>query len=431
MSDQGNIAPPIVPPAPPRTAWRRVLPLVLVAGCVAGGTFTLVLMTLGRGETTLLITEWSHFATGGSVASAPAEMASAPRAAAREGARATADPATPSAAPAKPPAAAAEPKDAPSFDIVRVAPTGAAVVAGRAAPGAEVAVANNGIEIGHARADAQGQWVIVPQAALAPGGGELTLAARGADGAVVAGAAPVIVVVPSVPVPGAGASPAPAMAVLTPQDAAPRLLQGPSPPPLPASPAPGEAGRPGPLLGLEVVDYDEQGRIRFAGGAPPGAEVRLYVDDQAVGDARSDAQGRWSLTPERTVDPGTHRLRLDQLADAQGADARPAGAHGAGAHGTDAHGSDAGRVASRIELPFQRVSLPPEALDRSRVVVQPGQSLWAIARRVYGQGTRYTVIYAANREQIRNPDLIYPGQIFAMPDTGEQATQAASEPAKP
>ena len=49
------------------------------------------------------------------------------------------------------------------------------------------------------------------------------------------------------------------------------------------------------------------------------------------------------------------------------------------------------------------------------MVVQPGNSLWRIARRVYGQGVRYTVIYAANQAQIGNPDLIFPGQIFSVP----------------
>ena len=44
-----------------------------------------------------------------------------------------------------------------------------------------------------------------------------------------------------------------------------------------------------------------------------------------------------------------------------------------------------------------------------------GRPLWRIARRVYGEGTRYAVIYQANRDMIRDPDLIYPGQVFAVP----------------
>nr|MDJ0980603.1 LysM peptidoglycan-binding domain-containing protein [Kiloniellales bacterium] len=49
---------------------------------------------------------------------------------------------------------------------------------------------------------------------------------------------------------------------------------------------------------------------------------------------------------------------------------------------------------------------------------QPGNSLWRIARGAYGTGNRYTMIFEANKDQIRNPDLIYPGQIFVLP-TGE------------
>jgi hypothetical protein len=52
---------------------------------------------------------------------------------------------------------------------------------------------------------------------------------------------------------------------------------------------------------------------------------------------------------------------------------------------------------------------------KGQIVIQPGNSLWRISRVIYGRGIEYTVIYEANRTQIRNPDLIYPGQIFATP----------------
>ena len=76
---------------------------------------------------------------------------------------------------------------------------------------------------------------------------------------------------------------------------------------------------------------------------------------------------------------------------------------------------ETGRVASRIESPFLRE--PPETLAAlpHQVVVQPGHSLWAIAQARYGSGTRYALVYGANRERIRDPDLIYPGQVFDLP----------------
>ncbi len=72
---------------------------------------------------------------------------------------------------------------------------------------------------------------------------------------------------------------------------------------------------------------------------------------------------------------------------------------------------------SRIEVPFIRA---PAAVAISfapgeRIVVQPGYNLWQIARRTYGKGVLYSVIYQANAEQIGDPDLIYPGQIFSLP----------------
>jgi len=60
--------------------------------------------------------------------------------------------------------------------------------------------------------------------------------------------------------------------------------------------------------------------------------------------------------------------------------------------------------------------LDPLTSER-RVVVQPGNSLWRISRRLYGKGVRNSVIYQANKNQIRDPDLIYPGQIFVVPST--------------
>ena len=70
----------------------------------------------------------------------------------------------------------------------------------------------------------------------------------------------------------------------------------------------------------------------------------------------------------------------------------------------------------RVHMPFRREQLAARDIAEGRIVVQPGQSLWRLARRAYGSGVRYTVIYQANRDQIRDPDLIYPGQTFAVPE---------------
>jgi nucleoid-associated protein YgaU len=52
----------------------------------------------------------------------------------------------------------------------------------------------------------------------------------------------------------------------------------------------------------------------------------------------------------------------------------------------------------------------------TQVIIQPGNNLWKLSRQIYGKGMMYTVIYEANKDQIRKPELIYPGQIFLTPE---------------
>ena len=280
------------------------------------------------------------------------------------------------------PDAAANP-DAPRFDAVRVEPSGNVVIAGRARPDAEVVVTDGDRELGRARADARGAWVLLPDAPLSGGTHELSLAAESREGGTAPVQSPrtVIVVVPETEKDAADG----ALAVAVPRDggAGVRVLQKP--------PARG-GGAEGPLT-LDTIDYDREGQVEVTGRADKGARVQLYIDNEPVGAVRADERGEWRVTPDRRVAPGEHRVRVDQI-------------------------DPAGAVAARIELNFSRAR-PIEDLPAGTVVfVRPGNSLWRIARRSYGRGVRFTEIYEANRSQIRDPDLIYPGQIFFIPASG-------------
>ena len=149
-------------------------------------------------------------------------------------------------------------------------------------------------------------------------------------------------------------------------------------------------------LSLDIVDYDEDGEVSVAGKGKPRAHVRLYINNKSVGDVVVQDDGHWRLSQlSRKIDPGVYRLRADQIVD--------------------------GKVVARIETPFARAAVSNQAGGDSalagavRVVVQPGNSLWRIARRTLGAGIQYTIIYEANKGRIRNPDLIFPGQVFDVP----------------
>ena len=140
-----------------------------------------------------------------------------------------------------------------------------------------------------------------------------------------------------------------------------------------------------------MLDYDEAGNLSLTGAARAGSDIRVYLDNKLFGHTRADADGRWRLIVERPIAPGLYTVRVDEVAGE--------------------------KVVARLEFPFERVG--PQVVEEGEVlvVVQPGNSLWRIARRTLGEGLRYTVIYEANRDRIRDPDLIYPGQIFTVPQT--------------
>jgi len=58
---------------------------------------------------------------------------------------------------------------------------------------------------------------------------------------------------------------------------------------------------------------------------------------------------------------------------------------------------------------------PAPPAPRVTVTVQPGHTLWAIARGEMGEGMMYVQVWEANKDSIRDPDLIYPGQVFTIP----------------
>jgi hypothetical protein len=287
---------------------------------------------------------------------------------------------------------------APSFDVVRVDPAGALVIAGRAASGSEVTVTSNGQVIGTGTADENGEWVILPDAPIPAGNHELGLSARLPDGRSLDADRQVMLAVPETGKNVAGESTQTtggSLAVLVPRDSsggAVVLQQPPVAAPAATQPAAAKAEPQGIASGalvLDTVDYDDKGQVIIGGRGAVGATIQVYLDNDLIGATTVDGVGRWQVTPTASVAPRLHTLRVDQT-------------------GVD------GKVAARLESPFLRAALVELPADQA-FVVQPGNNLWRIARRSYGEGLRYTDIYQANRSQIRDPDLIYPGQVFTIP----------------
>ncbi|WP_029080495.1 LysM peptidoglycan-binding domain-containing protein [Bradyrhizobium sp. th.b2] len=295
----------------------------------------------------------------------------------------------------------------PEFDVVSIEPTGETVVAGRAVPGATVELLRNGEVHDRIVADTSGQFVMVPRP-LPPGNYDLTLRIT-RDGKQVTSKQSVAVALE------AAARERPMVALMTP-DKPIRVLSQPAA----AAPAAGK-------VAVEAVETEPGGKLHVSGRAAPGATIRLYLNDSLITSATADEAGHLSVTINKGVTAGDYRVRLDDV------------------------DPGSGKVRARAEVPFNvpdtttTASIPAPAASSGRAdvatpqlaaatttaavsspsaVIVPkittttvarGDSLWRISQRALGAGQRYAVIYRANAQQIRNPNLIYPGQVFVLP----------------
>lgn len=155
---------------------------------------------------------------------------------------------------------------------------------------------------------------------------------------------------------------------------------------------------------IDTISYDAEGEVALGGRGAIGGFVRVYLDNRPIKTTRIGVDGQWRTSlPE--VDFGVYTLRVDQI-DAEGV------------------------VTARSETPFKReqpallAALEPAAPrpepggppSAAVITVQPGNTLWGIATDAYGEGILYVRVFDANRDRIRDPDLIYPGQVFTVPD---------------
>ena len=398
---------------------------------------------------------------------APAEAAStAPATEAPVAETAAADPAAtvPAAdpAPAEPPAPAA-----PVIDTWRVAADGEAVVSGSAAPGATVSVLVDDAVVASGEATGSGDFAILftlppnPSPSLM----WLSMSLDGqpavlseqmvALGPIAGPEAEVAAVDPQPEVPEATpAAEEPAALLVSPEGAV--VLQEPAlPDPVPTT-----------TVMIDTIAYTPEGEVQVGGRGAPEAGLRIYLDNTEKLTLQIPATGLWTTTLPDTA-PGVYTLRIDQLdatgkvtsrfetpfkretiealAAAQGTAPAPTVPEAPVAEAPTQPAMVAEPAAP--EAPAETASAPepaPEtaALDQPApaaeapeapavaqadapapqaapvtVTVQPGFTLWGIAQERYGDGVLYVQVFEANKDKIKDPNLIYPGQVFSVPET--------------
>jgi len=413
---------------------------------------------------------------------------------------------------------------------VRVEPNGDTVIAGRAAPNAEITMLVNGKPVASARAGADGHVTLTPPP-LPAGNSEIALRATDERGDTLRSTARVAVVIaqtrdtkPLVAVTAAGQptlllsqpdagsnriaadapaspanradavvaerpdTPAPARNATNPTadsrgselgDAAGLRMRsgredgGSSSDPAKPAHEPNRAAARGreTAASPKVVSIDAQdgGKLFVTARAAPGAALRLYLNETLIAPATVGRDGTVTFTVGRGLKPGDYKVRLDLIDPRTGRVGdraevpftAPDPGNDAGVE-YSARGQGPAREAAGPEAPDRYSSaatistgerrvdpvrpattgslaatMPPGAGTGSSDVqipgietarIERGDSLWRISRRVYGEGERYTLIFDANKDQIRDPDLIFPGQIFVLPQEHDGAISGDEQP---
>lgn len=284
----------------------------------------------------------------------------------------------------------------PEVGTVRIDAQGAAVLAGSAAPGATVEVRAGEEVVATGAATASGDFALLFDLPPSDTPRALSVTSTDADGARESADARVIVAA-TAPPPDAvepATDPAPAatdvaVAPVEPTPTAPTVLR--------AEGTTIEVVQGAPELvtsiGIDTISYDAEGDVLLSGRGEVDGQVRVYLDNAPIKTTEIGVDGTWRADLPN-VETGIYTLRVDELA----------------ADGT---------VVSRLETPFQRTAASIAAAQFNEgvgvVTVQPGFTLWGIAEDRFGDGLQYVQVFEANRDLIRDPDLIYPGQVFTLP----------------
>jgi LysM repeat protein len=391
----------------------------------------------------------------------------------------TATETAPALEPAEAPAADPAKPVLPVIDTWRVTAEGEAVVSGSAEPGATVEVMVDGTAVAAGKATGSGEFAILFTLAANPNPSLMWLSMTAPDQPVVASeemvalgpiAGPALAAVEPEPAPAdeliaaTEAPTAPAALLLSDEGAV--VLQDPAAP----KPVAGNAAS----VMIDTIAYTPEGEVQVGGRGAAGAGLRLYLDNAEKLTLEVPATGLWVATLADTA-PGIYTLRVDQLdlsgkvtsrfetpfkretreslAAVSSASAAPEpaapqpGAPEPAAQETVAVAEAPAPAAEPVAEATAEAAVEPQAPAAAQetesaaapeapaaaeanpvaaapaaavpvtVTVQPGFTLWGIAQERYGDGVLFVQVFEANRDKIKNPDLIYPGQVFSVPAT--------------
>ena len=320
-----------------------------------------------------------------------------------------------------------------TIDLARVKPDGAAVFAGTAAPNAKIRIFEGDILLGETIANANGEWVIVLEKSLAAGQHLISVAMERSDGTTEMAdrslaveiyqdteTKPLVALLPEtateVPVLiqspddvdkaklAATASEATASEATASEAIVVDPAKADAAMPETAAAAPGKAQANSQIAASQIaalapsaIVWRDASRILISGTSRGGVRVAVNDAKGQFGEALVLADGAWQVAGSLDMDIAVNQLRFALF-------------------------DDANQIIARYDLPVKARDLAKGQDGSPLIVVNKGDMLWRIAYHQLGEGVKYVDIVRRNQQDITDPDLIYPKQIFAVPQSSATAS---------
>lgn len=305
-----------------------------------------------------------------------------------------------------------------TIDLARVKPDGAAVFAGTAAPNAKIRIFEGDILLGATIANANGEWVIVLEKSLAAGQHLISVAMERSDGTAKMADRSLAVEIyqdtetkPLVALLPETATEVPVL-IQSPDDVDTAKSAAAASEAIVADAAKADAAMPETTratlvkpqaksqiaaLASSAIVWRDASRILISGTSRGGVRVTVNDAKGQFGEALVLAGGAWQVAGSLDMDIAVNQLRFALF-------------------------DDADQIIARYDLPVKARDLAKGQDGSPLVVVNKGDMLWRIAYQQLGEGVKYVDIVRRNKKDITDPDLIYPKQIFAVPQSSATAS---------
>ena len=277
----------------------------------------------------------------------------------------------------------------PEIDIIKVSPDGSFVIAGKGQPNSNINISNKGDLIDSSIVDSDGKWVVVSKENLKTGDNLISIDQINNNGLVLRHKQlfitkidehkkdqPLVISVPNKNGENISIIQQPSEKQKIYKVENDLVIQK-------------KIKSDKKIFNVKTIFFNENGFVSIKGKVNYGKKIELYINKKIMETIKIE-NSKWQYNSDKTIDYGLHDLLVVLK-------------------------SDKDEILDKITLPFMRVEMPYNDVPENFILIKPGDMLWTIAYRLYGDPFKYIQIFEENKDQITNPDLIFPGQLFSIP----------------